>query len=216
MSVEAFETMKLERRNTYESLVRSGAPEVETLESLEEYLYLLSSVDRGNVFLTITQNLPADLFWKALHRYWNGFDRIDHVSYEQRFEECRDAWQADYLPERDAATFNALPKEIEVFRGQCRTHPIGVSWTTSRTVAEGFAKGHRGIYNVDPVVHAAVVRKGDIASVQTSRQEHELVLFKVEGAIMGGAGDSSRSAKKRVEGGVSVEPLSGRRIKPRI
>jgi hypothetical protein len=51
-----------------------------------------------------------------------------------------------------------------------------LSWTLDQTVADGFARGHRGIFNPNPVVLETVIAKRDIAFAVPDRGG-ELVLF---------------------------------------
>jgi hypothetical protein len=49
--------------------------------------------------------------------------------------------------------------------------------TLARRVAKSFARGHRGLFNPNPIVLQTVVPKTDIAFVHTERDEAEIVLF---------------------------------------
>ena len=72
--------------------------------------------------------------------------------------------------------FDQLPDQVEVFRGCSRPRVRGVSWTTDRDVAAGFAQGHRSILVPDPVIVSAVIPKGAVFIVGTDRQESEVIL----------------------------------------
>jgi hypothetical protein len=64
-----------------------------------------------------------------------------------------------------------------VFRGQDSGVRIGLSWTTDRDVAANFARGHRGLFNPDPVVLTTTIAKSSIAFAVPERNEAEVVLF---------------------------------------
>jgi hypothetical protein len=69
-----------------------------------------------------------------------------------------------------------LPDVVTVFRGCSVSRIGGISWTTSRTVAEGFARGHRGITVPEPVIVRGTVHKNRILAAITEREEEELLL----------------------------------------
>jgi hypothetical protein len=72
--------------------------------------------------------------------------------------------------------FDALPAHVQVFRGCSRPRFRGVAWTIDRTVAEGFARGHRSIPVPEPVVASALIPKEYIFFVTDVRSEKEVVL----------------------------------------
>jgi hypothetical protein len=67
------------------------------------------------------------------------------------------------------------PKLVKVWRGCSRQRVPGVAWTLDRTVAEGFARGHR--FPVpDPVLACAEIPKTAIYFFENERKEQEVVL----------------------------------------
>jgi hypothetical protein len=72
--------------------------------------------------------------------------------------------------------FDALPAQVKVFRGCSRLRVRGVAWTTDRTVAEGYARGHRTLRVSEPVVASAIIPKQYIFFVTNDRNEKEVVL----------------------------------------
>jgi hypothetical protein len=74
------------------------------------------------------------------------------------------------------AFFNALPAQVTVFRGCTRPRLRGLAWTTDRAVAEGFARGHRGICVPEPVIASAIIPKEHIFFVSDDRNEKEIIL----------------------------------------
>jgi hypothetical protein len=80
------------------------------------------------------------------------------------------------LLEPDARTFYvALPGLVSVWRGCQRGRERGLSWTTDRSVAEGFARGKRCIQKNPTLVHAEIPKQ-HIFAVFTDRNEHEVAL----------------------------------------
>jgi hypothetical protein len=117
-------------------------------------------------------------FWRWIAAEWSGFDRIPHLTYAACFRQGRYYWSPACMGEAARTFYDALPKSsIAVFRGQDRSAHIGLSWTTDRTVANGFARGHRGLLNPNPVVLTTTVAKRNVAFVNTEREEAEVVLF---------------------------------------
>jgi hypothetical protein len=66
--------------------------------------------------------------------------------------------------------FDTLPPMIAVYRGCQRGYERGLSWTTDRAVAEGFAQGKRCI-NSEPTLVTALIPKQHIFAVFLDRDE---------------------------------------------
>jgi hypothetical protein len=81
-----------------------------------------------------------------------------------------------FFPPEQRQFFETLPLRVRVFRGCSRPRVRGVSWAIDRAVAEGFARGHRGIRVPDPVVASAVIPKEYIFFATNDRSEQEVVL----------------------------------------
>ena len=69
-----------------------------------------------------------------------------------------------------AASMSALPEQFTVYRGQDVDSQIKYSWTFDIGVAEGFARGHRGIKHLHPVILAGKTKKSDVAFYEGDRQ----------------------------------------------
>jgi hypothetical protein len=65
---------------------------------------------------------------------------------------------------------------VKVYRGTSRVRAAGISWTTSKDVAEAFARGHHGIVVPDPVIATAQVDKRDILAILVERKESEVLI----------------------------------------
>jgi hypothetical protein len=81
----------------------------------------------------------------------------------------------DLLGPEATAYFAALPEIVSVWRGCQRGRERGLSWTTDRTIAEGFASGKRCI-NSEPTLVSAKIQKWHIFAVFLDRKESEIVL----------------------------------------
>jgi hypothetical protein len=153
------------------------------LDAIERALLRHGSHERAEAFLELIDDDGIadrpEIFWRALHAEWSGFDKIPHREFERAFKLAKDKWRKSYLPKPDLAFYDSLPDEIEVYRGADAhaEYAVGLSWTLDRTVAESFARGHRGIFNPNPVVLVADVSKRDVAGAYSERCESEIVLF---------------------------------------
>jgi hypothetical protein len=63
----------------------------------------------------------------------------------------------DFLSEQQRKFFVELPAQVQVFRSRSRPRVRGIAWTTDRIIAEGFARGHRGIRVPDPILASAII-----------------------------------------------------------
>lgn len=81
----------------------------------------------------------------------------------------------DLLEPPERAFYSALPYLVPVWRGCERGRVRGLSWTTVRMVAEGFAWGKR-CRNAHPTIIQAEIPKRHIFGVFLTRKESELAL----------------------------------------
>ncbi|WP_224000733.1 hypothetical protein [Aureimonas sp. SA4125] len=65
---------------------------------------------------------------------------------------------------------------ITIHRGCARRRVRGVSWTLDRNVAEGFARGHRAIRNLHPVIASTRVPRAIVLAAFTERGEAEVLI----------------------------------------
>jgi hypothetical protein len=108
-------------------------------------------------------------FWAVVLREWTTFDRIPHVEFAAMFAKF-----ADHAPPKPD-----LPERMTVYRGQSASAPKGLSWTRNKSVAEGFARGHRNIRVPDPVVLQMKVTPAQVAFYTNARKEREVVLLAI-------------------------------------
>lgn len=144
-----------------------------TVEAVRAYMGLFASDARAEELAAWGENVCDDSakFWAVVTEIWSACDRIPHERFERLFEEHG---VDDYIARRK------LPKKIgetvTVYRGQDMRGEVGLSWSLSRQVAEGFARGHRGILNPNPMVVRRRVRRDDIVLYTNARNEQEIVL----------------------------------------
>jgi hypothetical protein len=129
---------------------------------------LLYDIDRSK--------LSTPDFWRVFHRI---------------YPDCDDTWRSRtevlalcrshgigtaYLEGECKEFFDALPESFTVYRGTQLGRVRGLSWTTDRLVAEGYAKGHRQIAVPNSAVYMAIAMKAHIFIVSTSRGESEVIV----------------------------------------
>jgi hypothetical protein len=81
----------------------------------------------------------------------------------------------ELLEAAERTFYVGLPDLVPVWRGCERARERGLSWTTDRVIAEGFARGKR-CKNKYPTLAYAEIPKQHIFGVFLSRQESELAL----------------------------------------
>lgn len=112
------------------------------------------------------------VFWEILWEWWPSFDLIEHDMFAMAFVRYRPYWTPQ--PE-----FSRLPERFTVWRGGDRYRVRkGLCWTLDQSVAEGFARGHRFIFNKYPTLLMAEIERSEVAMVNNHREESEVVLWK--------------------------------------
>lgn len=150
------------------------------IEQAMDRLYKISSEKRLESFLYEFEiQESGETFWPVFTEMWT----ICDATWEHRSDVCtllrRHAdTRATYdRREREQTFFRSLPERLTVYRGCSRMRQRGVSWTTDREVAAGFAKGHRGIRVPDPVIVECSVSKNIVlATFAYEREESEVLL----------------------------------------
>lgn len=127
------------------------------------------------------------MFWQAVMAQWSLFDAIPHAAYARAFQRWADLHRPEYMPSAALEFWQGLPSDdVTVWRGQdLAAGRQGLSWTTNREVALGYAMGRR-TRNETPALYSAVVTWTDIAFACVDRRENEIVLFSPPDDWMGG------------------------------
>jgi hypothetical protein len=158
-------------------------------EDVFSYMLKYESAGRPGELLRLHRSLfptktrkAGQAFWRWVAMTWSAFDAIPHSQYEQAFHRWGDYWSADFTRDTEyganRAFYDGLPDTgITIYRGQDEYDEAGLSWTTDMKVAQGFARGHRGLVKAKPTVLESVVAKKDIALAFVERNESEIVLF---------------------------------------
>lgn len=149
----------------------------------------VNSDSRLPLFLELTAGEPSETFWKVFAAVWDSCDATgpwQEGLAAALADHCRRADFRLALSPSDAAWLSALPDRVRIYRGGDRHAIRGLSWTTARHVAEGFARGHRGIRVVEPVIASGFIAKRDILFATNGREEAEVLapLEKTEGLTL--------------------------------
>jgi hypothetical protein len=174
------EWAKTLRRSKADALqVIAADDDDQAAEAISKYVLLLPSERRPQEALPLLEAAKPATFWKAFNDCWNIFD--DTWQFVPRLLSAlrRNAKLAPpyiYMPQESVKIFDALPDEVQVFRGCSRERVAGLSWSLNRDVATGFTHGHRGIVVPNPAIAEATISKRDIFALMTSRAAQELVL----------------------------------------
>jgi hypothetical protein len=143
------------------------------------YLFRISSEKRAAEMLPLVSNAVPETFLKIFFAVWPYCDRVSAADNASLLcllaKASSQVSQVAYLSDANRAFLQTLPTNITVFRGCSKCRVDGLSWTTDKEVAKGFARGHRAIVVVDPVLVTAKVRKDDVLAVFTDRAEFELI-----------------------------------------
>lgn len=137
----------------------------------------VETTNRAELMLYLTWLTDDEVFWRVFHGYWS---------------DCDDTWDlreylldaltntlspaSEYWSDDQHRFFDDLPDMVTLYRGCSLDRIHGISWTTDRRVAEGFARGHRGIRVPNAVIAKTCIRKGDIITVITDRKESEVII----------------------------------------
>lgn len=132
---------------------------------------------RASILIAMLKAATSDAeFWRIFQLGWSELDDIWgwRKPFKQLLKERPPA--ALYLEGADKAFYDELPELITVHRGGSCFKVRGLAWTTDLSVAESFARGHRGITVPYAAIATAKVPKEAIYTVSMQRQEFEIVL----------------------------------------
>ena len=148
----------------------------QAIKAVRSRSMLANSHQRLFDVLRLIHRSPPEVFWPAFLDSWHMCDATwYHQDLLLRVLEAQSP-SLPFLTRKQRSLHKRLPARVRVFRGSSRERVRGVSWTRSRRVAEGFARGHRGIPVPDPVVAISFIPKEAIFFVDHNRKEREIVL----------------------------------------
>jgi hypothetical protein len=149
------------------------------IDQFSSYLELFESEERVRAMLSSLWCEPIDIFWPVFIEFWGRSDDTWYAKADVLKTlrlRTREKPATEFLDHKDRTFFDTLPSRCTVYRGSSRERVRGISWTTDREVAEGFAHGHRGIYVPDPTVAIAEIDKSAVFFASQDRKESEVVL----------------------------------------
>ena len=135
----------------------------------------LESEDRAEVMLAIHVQTGADIVelckanWTSCDAFYKWNDEFKEIFIKKNVK------VEDTLHMYDRDWFNSLPEKLTIYRGCTKGRQDGICWTADRSVAEGFAEGHRGIKNAQPMVYEETINKFDAFFAFNDRREQEIV-----------------------------------------
>lgn len=125
-------------------------------------------------------------FWvQNICQLWSGSDPDDtNPEFLELFRLAR-MQNCVILKDEPEKTFPGVGSEfIWLYRGQRAEDPIGISWTTKRSIAKKFASGAAFRTKIDGVVYATQVRRMNCLAYITGRSEHEVIVdVEAEGIV---------------------------------
>jgi hypothetical protein len=142
------------------------------------HLLKFSSERRARKMLSLVRDQPANVFWRIFLAVWSNCDdtwSLRGPLLERLRSASAEVSATEYLGDADRTAFDSLPAEITIYRGCSKQRINGLSWSTNRVVAQGFARGHREIPVPEPVLVTALAKKEEILAVNNGRRENELI-----------------------------------------
>jgi hypothetical protein len=132
---------------------------------------------RLGLALKLLKKEPSpQVFWEVLCRVWDTCDNTWAYRADMRFLMLlHQNTRRQFVPS-DQQVPRHLPSLIPIWRGCSRRRVKGFSWSLNRSVAEGFARGHREIRVPNAVIASANIPKRAVYFVANERKEEELVI----------------------------------------
>jgi hypothetical protein len=149
---------------------------VASIEAVRKCSMLVGSEARLLTIVGLLERAPAEVVWPVFFSEWSHCD--DTWQHMQRLLTLlrRNAPGLSYFDDDQRALFDALPKDITIYRGCSLERVFGLSWTLFPNVAVRFAQGHRFIPVPQPTIASARVRRDDVFAVIVDRKEDEIIV----------------------------------------
>jgi hypothetical protein len=163
--------MSLTRLQRYLSipLFEPSEPPAKQLERIQGALFGpgVDSHTRCGAMVRLLVGRAPEVFWPALRDVW---------------PMCDDTWKWKnflldlMLSQEIRPNLEPMKRPMRIYRGCTRARVRGLSWTTDRAVAAKFARGHRRIRVLDPIIAEAVVEREAVFIVLHERNEGEVLI----------------------------------------
>jgi hypothetical protein len=145
-------------------------------------LFMVPSHERVWECLTLMDEYPEpDACWSIMAVGWSACDCVSLEANRELLRALKRHRHVSFVPFLGLESqewWQSIPdnKPLRCYRGCAREKRYGLSWTLERSVAEDFARGHRGIPVPDPVIFTTLVRKRDVLFATNDRNEKEVLL----------------------------------------
>jgi hypothetical protein len=153
-----------------------GAAKIDAVGNLS---LLVGSDERVAELIPLIENEPPEIFWPIFLGNWSMCDAAWQWQHRlipilRRVGPCPGGVYVEHA-EDGGQFWSELPDDLTLYRGCSRSHVEAISWTMDRGIAEGFARGHRGIRVPDAVIAIATIAKADIFAATNGRMESEVI-----------------------------------------
>ena len=139
--------------------------------------YSGESEHRAPIFIQLLDGATNhEEFWRIFQTGWSALDATWQYRTELKRLLDRRPSACNYFDKSDKASYDRLPELVTVYRGCSFPKIRALSWTTDRSIAEDFARGHRRIAVPLAVVAQATIPKEAVYTVATGRSESEVVV----------------------------------------
>jgi len=131
------------------------------------------------------QSFDGDFWIQNICELWSNSDPDDtNPEFLELFRLCKSKNRAIVKDDADKTFPGVGCDHIWLYRGQRAEDPIGISWTTKRSIAKKFASGAAFRTKIDGVVYATQVRRMNCLAYITGRGEHEVIVdVEAEGIV---------------------------------
>ena len=161
---------EMKRSAAQKALLAVGRGQRNAIKRVDDYLSLMDSQNRTEAMLDLLHQADSALFWRIMRRWWTS---CDATSWAQQ-EALTDLMSLYQL----GAPRNApRGSQLQLYRGCSRSRVLAISWSLSESVARGFARGHRGIGVLDPVIATVRVPRDHVLLYLNDRQEQDALLL---------------------------------------
>lgn len=145
------------------------------------YIWAYEKPYRPEVLMSIAKIIPPENFWLLVSQVWGDAETIHpNTDVWVKIWESDRPFRERVMTVDEHEAFAALPEIVRIYRGMAVKHDRepagGLSWTTDRERAIGFAK-LRSAGNSAPFLASATAKKSTFQAYFTRRNESEAVVF---------------------------------------
>lgn len=155
-------------------------------ETLDKKLQFADSYTRMGVLIDHFEVFDTDWF-QQLGEWWCNCDNIaayrdDLVKIFSLTRKCTKTSKIDpMMTSEELAAFDALPDEIEIYRGCYANNKNGLSWSLDAEVARTFPFLNRYRQrDAEALLLKATVKKKDVVAIKLEREEAEIITAKAK------------------------------------